>query len=773
MNPLPLGEGSEATQGPPALPARNPLQIAWQRKPLVALGVLAGVAVAAIFASQKAPIYQSTAQVLVVKKHADAALPMPGGGNPSVGYYDDYVSTHLALIRSQVVIDKAVKKRDLGSLPSLSGRGNPTPAIIAALAAARDTKESGATNIVNLSYRGPVAEDCRVILNAVVESYKDFLDETYRNVSDDTLGLINKARDLLEKDLVEKEKKFAEFREKAVLAVPAKEGPVAAPTRLGEQEVKRLLIKKADIDERLKALAEAKTQEEARELVQALTTPAAEKAVAQDGFDHELTLLELEKRVLRQQYGEDHPRLLELREKIEFLTAEKNAARVGGGGPADRDPVETYVKALQRERVAVELTLKSLGVLVADEQKEARDQARFEIQEALLRADIARTQQVYDQTISRLKEINLVRDFGGYDAKMISTPAPGGPTGTGSVQLLLAGAAVGLLAGVGLAYLSDVTDKSFRNPEEIRRRLGLPIVAHVPIMDDKDALSSPDAPQLEQSLAAYHRPKSGEAEAYRSLRTALYFSTRGKGHKVIQVTSPTMGDGKTTMASNLAIAIAQAGKRVVLVDADMRRPRVHAMFGVRPEHGLSSVIAGEAPLQATLVDSGIERLTLLTCGPRPENPAELLSQPQFELVLDELRQQFDFVIVDTPPLLAVTDPAIVVSRMDGVLLTVRVSKNGRPAAERAREILYSVHANVLGIVVNGVGKSNGTYGYDHYRYGYEYGYGGEYVSTTAETNGHVGTNGAHATNGTNGTVVKRKKRSSKKTAGWFGRLFQL
>src|SRR5262249_3935934 len=161
---------------------------------------------------------------------------------------------------------------------------------------------------------------------------------------------------------------------------------------------------------------------------------------------------------------------------------------------------------------------------------------------------------------------------------------------------------------------ADMTDRSFRSPEEIRRRLGLPVVAHVPIFEAKGVPSGPDGVMLDRSLAIYHRPKSGEAEAYRSLRTALYFTTHGEVNKVIQATSPNKGDGKSTIAANLAVAIAQSGKRVVLVDGDLRRPRVHELFGVTTDVGLGPVIAGGAPLSAALSDSGIERLSLLTCG---------------------------------------------------------------------------------------------------------------------------------------------------------------
>jgi len=759
----------EPEAAPPGPAPRNPLQIAWQRKPLVALGIVVGAVVAALVAAQRAPVYQSSAQVLVVKKFADAPL-QPGSADPRAAFYEDYVSTHLASIRSQVVIDKAVKNGDLRSLPSFANAGNPTPLIIASLTASRDSKESGANNIINLTYKGPEAEDCRTVITAAINSYKEFLDEAYHNVSDETYNQASKHYDEIVVKLGQKNDEQAQLRQQAPLALaPTKDGVPASYLRLSDLENRRmgLLVRRAEIEERLKALDKAKKDGTAAEMVQVLSAAPGEKAASDNPLDQQLLPLLLEEQGLLRDYGEDHPQVRAVRKKIEmtreFLAPEKRATRLAGRPGSADDPVEACEKALRQELTGLKLSQDSLVELTAAERTEARALADLEIKDAKLRGEIGTLEQGKDVAIARLKAINEVRAHGGYDAKLISIPGPGSRTGTGMAQIILAGAAVGLLLGVGLAYLADMTDKSFRSPEEIRRRLGLPIVAHVPMMAEEAAPSSPDAPLLDRSLAIYHRPKSGEAEAARSLRTSLYFSTKGTTHKVIQITSPNMGDGKTTVASNLAIAIAQSGKRVVLVDGDMRRPRIHSMFGVRPEVGLSSVIVGEAPLSAALVESGIERLSLVTCGPRPENPAELLTQPRFEAVLEELRQQFDFVIVDTPPLLAVTDPAVVVSRMDGVFLVIRLSKNGRPAAERAREVLYHLQANVLGVVVNGVGRAAGAYGYEHYNY--QYGYGGYYVSTAAETNGHA--EGA-AEAGAVKTHTARK-RSHRTPAAWWRR----
>jgi capsular exopolysaccharide synthesis family protein len=755
---LPDNEPLEPAAARPGPAPRNPLQIVWRWKSLVLLGLVVGLIGGVIFQSQRAPVYQTGAQVLVVKKRADV-LPIPGSDASS--YYDDYISTHLVLIKSPLIVGRAVKKHDLGALPSFAGQADPVPAIIASLKATRDNKETSGTNIVNLSYSGPVAEDCPAVLSAVIDCYKDFLDETYRSVSDNTLELITKASGLLNNDLKEKRKKYREFRENSPLTVEAapKDGTTPTQARLGELEGKRLtlLVQSAEIEDRLRAVEAAQKQGTARELVQALSSAPADKPGTAGGtaaLRADLLPLLLQEQTLLKEYGADHPEVQAVRRKIS-MTREFHAASASEqGGPAAADPVEAYVKGLRQEKASVDLARQSLARLAGEEQKKSRELRRYEDEDEEYRTEISQTHALWDQTIKRLQEINVVRDFGGYSVQTISSPRAGGRVGSPAAQTLLAGAVLGVLLGVGLAYLADMSDKSFRNPEEIRHRLGLPVVAHVPLLEDEGTPSSPDAPQLERSLAAYHRPASQEAEAYRGLRTALFFSTRGETHKVIQITSPNKGDGKTTIVANLGIAIAQSGKRVVLVDADLRRPRLHALFGVQPEHGLSSVITGQAELPAALADSGVDRLSLLTCGTRPANPAELLTQPRFEEVLAELRQQFDFVLVDTPPLLAVTDPCVVSSRMDGVLLAVRLGKNERPAAERAREILYSLQANVLGVIVNGVGEGPGDYGYKHYTY--KYGYGGKYEPSQVNGNGHAAA-----------TAVR--KRARKKAGGWFGR----
>jgi capsular exopolysaccharide synthesis family protein len=257
------------------------------------------------------------------------------------------------------------------------------------------------------------------------------------------------------------------------------------------------------------------------------------------------------------------------------------------------------------------------------------------------------------------------------------------------------------------------------------------------------------------------------AEAYRAVRTALYFGAHGASHRILQVTSPNPGDGKSTLSSNLAASIAQSGKRVLLIDADFRRPRAHKLFHITSRVGVSAVIQGAASLEEATHATAVENLWLMPCGARPDNPAELLTSPKFEELLNQVRDQYDWVIVDTPPLLAVTDPCAVAARVDGVIVTIRVGPRSRSAIVRTTEMLENIGANILGVVVNGVGPADnqGEHGYNALTYGYGskyYQYGQEYYIAGDGDNPNYGyddspsqrlkngkTNG-HAGNGTNG-----------------------
>jgi capsular exopolysaccharide synthesis family protein len=196
-----------------------------------------------------------------------------------------------------------------------------------------------------------------------------------------------------------------------------------------------------------------------------------------------------------------------------------------------------------------------------------------------------------------------------------------------------------------------------------------------------------------------------EAESYRTVRTALLAQIQS-GQRVLQVSSPEPGDGKSTFISNMAIALAHAGKRVLLMDADLRRPMIHQLFHARHEVGTTEVLSGEIELLNAVQESGIPNLWLLTSGTSPTNPAEILGSPKLESLLTTARREFDFILIDTPPLLAVSDPSIVARRADGLLLVVRTYKNSRQALRQANQRIQTHGIPLLGVVSNAVEETD-------------------------------------------------------------------
>ena len=272
----------------------------------------------------------------------------------------------------------------------------------------------------------------------------------------------------------------------------------------------------------------------------------------------------------------------------------------------------------------------------------------------------------------------------------------------------LLGLVVGMVFGVSLAFAREHFDDSVRSKEDLERAAGnLPVVGVIPAVGLWKKRS-------DAYMVSRVEPMSAAAEAYRSLRTAVKFLTLDRSLQTLLVTSPNVSEGKSTTVANLAVALARAGERVVVVCCDLRRPRIHEFFGLKNEVGFTSVMMGTAKLGDALQPvPGEARLLLLASGELPPNPSELLSSSRAEQVLAALRREASVVLVDCPPVLPVTDAAVLSSRVDGTLLVATVSKTTRSEVARSLELLRQVGAPLLGIVLNGT-DAEGTYGYREY-----------------------------------------------------------
>ena len=712
---------------------------------LIVFGSLIGLGLGYLYFTKQIPIYQSSARILVVRERTSSEIPIRGIGGQS---WNESDATATLLIRSPLIVGEAVKKNDLESLPPFVGGGDPTGTIIGGLGV---SVAGGNGTILDLTYRGTDSQSCATILKAVIGSYQAFLGKTHENVNEETARLITDAKDNLLKQLSDKEAAYRQFRQEAPLLWNGK-GEAAQnihQSRLGVIEGIRsgLLIGRTQTKAQIQAIEAALARGENREALSLMTgrsagagAGAANTNAANMSPEGQLFPLLLEEQLLFDSHGPDHPKVVSLQRRIDltrkFLTRtllENSPTKPEDGKkarpPQHQDFLAIYVSSMQQEIKTSEEKERELNLLFEQERESAKSLAVYEIKDATYQADLGRTQQLFGGVVKRLEEINLMKNYGGYKTEVISPAGSGWQVEPNRNRILTLGIVAGLLGGLALAFLAEISDRTFRNPDDVSEQLGLPIVGHIPVIQS-DVKPKDSVSKLSATLVTFFQPKSRLTEAYRAIRTALYFSTRGEKHKVIQITSPNPGDGKTTLSTNLATCIAQSGKTVLLIDADFRRPRIHKMLGLANEIGMSSVLKGEADLLDAIQSTEIENLWSLPCGPRPENPSELLTSHRFDELLAVLREKYDFVLIDTPPMLAVTDPGTVAPRVDGVLLTIRISKRTRSEAMRATSLLKSLGANMLGVVVNGVGGQQG-YGYGqygssryyNYRYGYGYGYG--------------------------------------------------
>jgi capsular exopolysaccharide synthesis family protein len=283
------------------------------------------------------------------------------------------------------------------------------------------------------------------------------------------------------------------------------------------------------------------------------------------------------------------------------------------------------------------------------------------------------------------------------------------------------GAVAGLIFGLLLAFTIESLDNTVKSPEAAEELVGAPLLGVIPMLSQSRQHAIADAP--ERDLTVFKDPTCLAAEACRSIRTNMLFISAQKEFSLFSVTSPGPQDGKTTVAINLAVTMAQAGGKILLIDTDMRRPRIHKSFGLKSDKGISTVMAGDIQLKDAICKSEVPNMDVLPCGPMPPNPAELLHTERFRQILADCRGIYDRIVLDSPPVGPVTDPAIIGGATDGVVLVLRAGHTTREATTFARRQLGDAGARILGLVINQTDRKGARYGYG---YGYGYGYYASY-----------------------------------------------
>jgi capsular exopolysaccharide synthesis family protein len=698
----------------------NVWQVVWRRKSLVVLGVLLGLGAGALACTRLTPQYQSSAKVLVVKKRPDAVT----GVDTRPLAQEDYATTSQELLKSSAVLERAVQDGKLAELASLAAeKEGPVEALRKALTVSANKGPVGPTNVLKVSFRGREPDDCPVVVNAVLKSFTAFLDKQYQNVSDDTIDLIVRDRNSLQKELAEKEAAYQKFRETSPVLGKGRNGLDLRQERLNNIQAKRsaLLLRRVEVESQLAAVEAALKAGGNRDAVLTLLCDIAARGDPDEAprernrtLQDDLAKLLLEERKLLDQHGPKHAEVKSVRHRIEAARRLLLLPPAAWGDAADaaKDPVEIHLQVLRQKLDHCKEAEARLTEVFQREQDEAKKLAGDEIRDESFQTQIALTKQLYEGLVKRLREVNLIKGVGGYEVQVLEPPAPAVKAAPNVPLVLALGTFLGGLFGFAAAFLAGAVDRRFRSADEVRFDLGLPVLGSIPAF--KPPRRTPSrrvrgAPELDPTLCTYYRNTSAETEAFRGLRNALCFGASGP--RVVQVASPQGGEGKSTVSANLAVSAAQSGLKVLLIDADLRRPAADRLFGVQAGPGLAALLTGEAEPPEAVRESGIPGLTVLPAGPTVYNPAELLTSPRLKELLDAARERYDLVVVDTPALLPVTDAGAVARQADGVVLVLHAAKTDKAHARRAREVVEAAGATLLGVVVNAANPGADPLGY--------------------------------------------------------------
>jgi len=717
---------------------RESLHILLKRKWVIFFSAALVVAVVAISTLRSTPIYDAVGSI-AINKMDPVSLSLKDSNGSGPDYYDPTdLDTEVRILKSDLLALQVIRQLRLDKPAAVSGGAESnnglqltteilqpdsprTSALLGAFKGGLQVSLVPNTRIIEIHYRSPDRNLAARVVNSLVSTY---VEQNFKTRFESTM----QASEWLSKQLVDLQLKVETSQEKLVKY--QKEHEI-----LGIDEKQNITT--AKLDELNREFTEAQSARMDKESFYRLVqtgdadsiTAAAQAQNAVKGSAASSTLLEklreqeadlkIQMAVLGVQFGPAYPKLAQIRSQLQEVQAQmqvetkKITARLRGD----------YQAAVQRESM--------LRAALEQQKQEANKLNESAIEYSLLKRDVETNRTLYEGLLEKLKEAGVTAGLRSNNFRIVDTArAPTTPSEPNLPRNLAFAFTLGLTTGVSLAFLLEGLDNTVRTPEQAQTISSLPSLGMIP---HGSRVTTELAPRRRLSLAAskeavelvtQSRPKSQMAESYRSLRTSLLLTSVGGPPRVILVTSALPEEGKTTTSINLAIVLAQKGARVLLVDADLRRPSIHKTLGMAPSAGLSNVLTANTELESAIVRSTIlPDLFLLPAGTPPPNPAELLASTNMKNVLSQLRDQYDHIVIDTPPTLSVTDAVVTSTAADQVVLVIRSGQTTKQALRRARDLLLSVNARVCGVLMNAVDLSSPDY---YYYYEYKAKYGNKY-----------------------------------------------
>ena len=674
---------------------RRYLRVLWERRLALVASLIVGAGLYLFWLSGKPKIYEAGASIVV-----ERAPPQLLGGETrelvDVGpgqYYglQDYIQTQRRIITSDAMARKVITQLKL--LDDREFWGGPPPArmedAVAAFVGATQVRALPDTQILVATFDHRVPEQAKRAVDALVDTYIEANAEKRDVTNAAASRWLADQEDDLRKRLAEGEQKLYEFKRKNELLSVSMED--------------RVNNVRQQIDKLTTALTEARLRRASRE---AEADEIRKQVSAGDGaasvgggelittlkkqlFDEERRLSELQAR-----YEDTHPLVRQQLAK----TASARKALEREQQVAARQAEGKIAQANEEER-------KIAAQLEAAKQEGLR-MARLELEYGRLSRETTSLAKQYQIVQNRTNETALTSKVRSNNLSVLDyARVPNVPVSPNVWSSATAAALLSLLLGIALAFLLDALDRSIKTQAAIEKKLALPFLGNIPRIVTTER----------RELVVTDAPSSPAAEALRLIRTNLLFADINAPLRRIMVTSAIAGEGKTLTTISLAQVMAQLGTRVLVVDCDLRRPRVSAALGVSGRVGLTDVALGAVPLDEAVQPTAVPNLFVLPSGPVPPNPAELVDAPRFAEVIAECAQKFDRVLIDTPPSEPVTDPTLIARYCDGIVLVYRAGRTSLDHARRGLRHLGEAGTPVLGAILNDVDVKELGYGY---RYGY-------------------------------------------------------
>ena len=634
---------------------------------------------------------------------------------------DTKLQTQIRIVQSDTIANTVIQQLGLQNNPAFIGKQAALPrrdfdsldlqtraALINGLHHYLTVQLVPKTEIMEIHFRSGDPKLAADVANAIASTYIEHNFQTKYQATLQTSEWLTKQLDDVRKN--------AEAAQEKVIAYQQKTG------LYGTDETHNIVIDRLDLLN--KALSEAEGDrivKEARYRIAMTENPDLIANIAPESLLGALYKERAESRAeyaqLAAKYGASYPRVVQLQSQLHEL---------------DSSIAQEITKVSETLRAEYRASLKSEQMLQASLDKQKNDAYKMNqdaIQYGIMRREVESSRDLYEGLLKKLKEAGILAGLKSSNINIIDQASvPVVPVEPRIPLNIALGCMGGLLFGVALAFIVENVDSSIRTPEDIETYCSLPSLGIIPSVTVDNVQAQRNSartgpPQLILPITMEHR-NSGGAEAFRALRTSLLLSSPGAPPQVILVTSAMMQEGKSFTSMNLAVVLAQTGQKVLLVDSDMRRPAVNKYLGIPMNQGLSACLAGTADSAATIVKiEEIPGLHVLSAGHMPPYPSEMLASEALPQLVQGWREQFRYIVIDTPPVLAVTDAVVSARVADVVVLVVRSEKTGRQSLLRTRDLLKKAHANIAGVVVNDLSFNSveyrqyyGYYGKDHQGY---------------------------------------------------------